>query len=109
MEELVAITINGTWDLVGLPNGKNVTGVKWVFKTKYHVDGSVRKHKARLAANGYLHQQGIDSDETFSPVASFETVQIILDLVVQLNWKVYQFNVKTAFLNGDLEEEVYVT
>jgi len=108
-EELMAIRKNGTWDLVDLPDGKNVIRVKWVFKTKYHVDGSVQKYKARLVAKGYLQQQGIDFDETFSPVARFETVRILLALAVQLKWKVYQFDVKSAFLNGDLEEEVYVT
>lgn len=108
-EELMAIRKNGTWDLVDLPDGKNVIGLKWVFKTKYHVDGSVQKHKARLVAKGYSQQQGIDFDETFSPVARFETIRIVLALAVQLKWKVYQFDVKSAFLNGDLEEEVYVT
>lgn len=107
-EELMAITKNGTWELVDLPDGKNVIGLKWVFKTKYHVDGSVQKRKARLVAKGYTQQQGIDFDETFSPVARFEIVRILLALVVQLKWKVYQFDVKSASLNGDLKDEVYV-
>lgn len=77
--------------------------------TKYHADGSIQKHKTRLVAKGYSQQQGIDFDETFSPVAPFETIRTFLALAATLNWPVYQFDVKAAFLNGDLEEEVYVS
>lgn len=108
-EELSAIQKNQTWDLVDLPEGKNVIGLKWVFKTKYHADGSIQKHKARLVVKGYSQQQDVDFYETFSPVARFETVRTFLALAAQLNWPVYQFDVKSAFLNGDLEEEVYVS
>ncbi|KAL3500574.1 hypothetical protein ACH5RR_039667 [Cinchona calisaya] len=107
-EEIVAIRKNETWNLVDLPKGKKVIGLKWVFKTKYNTDGSVQKHKARLVARGYSQQRGIDFDETFSPVVCFETVRTILAMAAQLRWKVYQFDVKSAFLNGDLKEEVYV-
>jgi len=80
-----------------------------VFTTKYHADGSIQKHKARLVIKGYSQQEGIDYEETFSPVARFETVRTFLALAAQLSWLVYQFDAKSAFLNGDLEEEVYVS
>ncbi|KAL3533482.1 hypothetical protein ACH5RR_007003 [Cinchona calisaya] len=87
-EELMAIQENETWELTDLPNGKNVIGLKWIFKTKYHVDGSVLKHKAHLVAKGYSQQQGIDFEETFSPVAGFDTVRILLALATQLKWPI---------------------
>ncbi|CAL5340443.1 unnamed protein product [Camellia sinensis] len=109
VEELAAIEKNRTWEMMDLPEGKNAIGLKWVFKTKFGADGSIQKHKARLVAKGYAQQHGIDFEETFSPVARFETVRIIFALAAQLQWPVYQLDVKSAFLNGDLQEEVYVT
>ena len=76
-----------------------------MFKTKYHSDGTIEKHKAHLIVKGYSQQQGIDFDDTFSPVARFETVRTLLALAAQLGWLVYQFDVKSAFLNGELQEE----
>ncbi|KAJ1700426.1 hypothetical protein LUZ63_000205 [Rhynchospora breviuscula] len=107
-EEIKAIEKNKTWQLVKLPEGKNVIGVKWVFRTKFCADGAIQKFKARLVAKGYAQEYGIDYEETFSPVVRFETVRLILALAAQLKKKVYQFDVKSAFLNGDLKEEVYV-
>lgn len=107
-EGLMAIQRNETWHLTDLPNGKNVVGLKWIFKTKYHADGSVQKHKERLVAKGYSQQQGIDYEEIFSPVARFETIRLIFALAAQLKWPLYQLDVKSAFLNGELEEGVYV-
>ncbi|KAK9111245.1 hypothetical protein Scep_018764 [Stephania cephalantha] len=107
-EEMKAIEKNETWEITDLPEGKNAIGLKWVFKTKFAADGSILKHKARLVAKGYAQQYGIDFEETFSPVARFETVRLILALAAQLQWMVYQFDVKSAFLNGELHEEVYV-
>ncbi|RVW83084.1 Retrovirus-related Pol polyprotein from transposon TNT 1-94 [Vitis vinifera] len=108
-EEIVAIEKNETWELVELPEDKNVIGVKWVFRTKYLADGSIQKHKARLVAKGYAQQHGVDYDDTFSPVARFETVRTLLALAAHMHWCVYQFDVKSAFLNGELVEEVYVS
>ena len=107
-DELLSIQRNGTWELVDLPEGKNVISLKWIFKTKFLPDGSIQKYKARLVARGFLQQQGIDFEETFAPVARFETVRLILALAAHKQWKIFQFDVKSAFLNGDLEEEVYV-
>ncbi|KAJ4751816.1 polyprotein [Rhynchospora pubera] len=106
--ELVAIEQNKTWQLVEPPADRNIIGVKWVYKTKIGADGSIQKHKARLVAKGYAQKFGIDYEETFSPVARFETIRLLLALAAQLKQHVYQFDVKSAFLNGDLMEEVYV-
>ena len=86
--------------LVELPEGENVIGLKWVYCTKYNADGTIQKYKARLVAKGYSQQQGVDFKETFSPVSRFETVRAFLALVVQFKWHVFQFDVKSAFLNG---------
>ncbi|GKD09674.1 retrovirus-related pol polyprotein from transposon TNT 1-94 [Tanacetum coccineum] len=107
-DELAAIQRNNTWELVDLLAGKHSLGLKWVFKTKYLADGSIEKYKARLVVKGYAQQHGIDYEETFSPVSRFKTIRIILAVAVQWQWKLYEFDVKCAFLNGDLKEEVYV-
>lgn len=108
-EELLAIEKNKTWNLVDLPQGKQAIGLKWIFKTKVGSDGAVHRHKARLVAKGYSQKFGEDFEETFSPVARFETVRVLLALAAQMKWPVYQLDVKSAFLNGELSEEVYVT
>ena len=97
---------NETWELVDLPEGKNVVGLKWIYRTKYHVDGTIQK-QARLVAKGHSQQQGIDFEETFSPMARFETVRTFLALAAQMHLFVYKFDIKYVFLNGDLKE-VYV-
>jgi len=104
----VAIEKIQTWDLVDLPEEKNVIGLKWVYRTKYNAGGTIQKYKARLVVKGYTQQQGVDFNESFSPVAHFEIVRVFLALAAQLCWLVYQFDVKSTFLNGKLEEEVYV-
>lgn len=109
LEELTAIERNHTWELVDPPYGKTPIGLKWVYKVKHNADGSVQKYKARLVAKGYAQNPGIDYDETFSPVARFETVRMLLSLAAKLKLPLYQFDVKSAFLNGNLEEEVFVS
>ena len=107
-EEIDAIEKNHTWELVSLPKGKDVIGVKWVYKTKLSANGDVQKHKARLVAKGYSQQLGIDYNETFAPVARLDTIRMVLAIAAQNKWCVHQMDVKSAFLNGYLEEEVYV-
>jgi hypothetical protein len=105
---LGSIRENETWDLVDLPKGHKAIGLKWVYKLKKDADGKVIKHKARLVAKGYVQEQGIDFDEVFAPVARMESVRLVMALAVQEAWKLHHMDVKTAFLNGELEEEVYV-
>ncbi|KAL0403633.1 UNVERIFIED_CONTAM: Retrovirus-related Pol polyprotein from transposon TNT 1-94 [Sesamum radiatum] len=107
-EEIACIEKNPTWDLVDLLDGKNVIGVKWIYKTKYKEDGSIHKQKTRLVAKGYSQQPGVDFTETFALVARMETIRIVVAISAQLGLPVYQLDVKSAFLNGELQEEVYV-
>ena len=107
-EEIQMIEKNNTWELVNRPHGKDIIGVKWVYKTKLNPDGTIQKHKARLVAKGYSQQPGIDYNETFAPVAHLDTIRALIALASQKGWSIHQLDVKSAFLNGVLEEEIYV-
>ncbi|KAJ4722910.1 Retrovirus-related Pol polyprotein from transposon TNT 1-94 [Melia azedarach] len=107
-EEIKAIVKNDTWELVSLPKGHKAIGVKWVYKAKQNSKGEIEQYKARLVAKGYCQRAGIDYDEVFAPVARLETVRLIISLAAQNKWKIHQMDVKSAFLNGVLEEEVYI-
>ncbi|KAF8719973.1 hypothetical protein HU200_024743 [Digitaria exilis] len=93
---------------MSLPAGHRPIGLKWVYKVKKNAAGEVVKHKARLVAKGYVQQPGVDYDEAFAPVARIESVRLLLALAAQEGWEVHHMDVKSAFLNGDLLEEVYV-
>ncbi|KAL5758013.1 hypothetical protein ACOSP7_020624 [Xanthoceras sorbifolium] len=108
LEELGALQRNKTWDITELPKGKQAVGCKWVFTVKHKADGSVERYKARLVAKGFTQTYGIDYGETFAPVAKLNTIRVLLSLAVNLNWKLHQMDVKNAFLNGELAEEVYM-
>jgi len=107
-EEIKAIEKNKTWELTELPANKKPIGVKWVYKTKYKPNGEIDRYKARLVAKGYKQKPGIDYFEVFAPVARLDTICMLISLSAQNNWKIHQRNVKSAFLNGTLEEERYV-
>lgn len=106
--EMQAIEENRTWDVSDLPKGQKAIGLKWVFKLKKNPDGKIVKHKARLVAKGYAQVQGVDFEEVFAPVARIETVRVLLALAAKGGWEVHHMDVKSAFLNGDLTESVYV-
>ena len=107
-EEMEAIEENSIWHLTTLPPGHRAIGLKWVYKVKKDTQGAVLKHKARLVAKGYVQQHGIDYDEVFAPVDRLESVRLLLALAASAGWDVHHMDVKSAFLNGELEEEVYV-
>ena len=108
LEEIKALEKNGTWELVDLPRGKKTVGCKWVFTVKYKSDGLIERYKARLVAKGFTQSYGIDYQETFAPVAKLNTIRVLLSLAANLNWQLCQLDVKNAFLNGDLTEEVFM-
>ncbi|GJW48668.1 retrovirus-related pol polyprotein from transposon TNT 1-94 [Tanacetum coccineum] len=107
-DELNQFARNKVWTLVPAPYGKTIISSKWVFKNKRDETGIVIRNKARLVAQGYNQQEGIDYDETFAPVARFEAIRIFLAFATYMNFIVYQMDVKSAFLNGKLKENVYV-
>jgi hypothetical protein len=103
-----SIKRNGTWRLIELLEDKKEIGVKWVFRTKFNLDGLIFKHKARLVVKGFAQVAGVDYGDIFAPVARHETIRLLLALIGQKEWKVYHLNVKAAFLNGIVLEEIYV-
>ena len=107
-EELDQIEKNQTWELFPRPKSKNIVGTKWVFKNKFNEYAQVIINKARLVCKGYAQVEGVDLEETFSPVARLEAIIMFLAYSCYRNFKVYQMDVKYAFLNGNLEEEDYI-
>ncbi|KAI3693028.1 hypothetical protein L6452_32856 [Arctium lappa] len=107
-DELQEFERNKVWTLVPLPKGKFAIGTKWVFRNKKDEDGIIIRNKATLVAKGYCQEEGIDYDETFAPVSRLEAIRIFLAYVAHKGFKVYQMDVKSTFLNGKLNEEVYV-
>ncbi|GKE43313.1 ribonuclease H-like domain-containing protein [Tanacetum coccineum] len=107
-DEYNELVKNGTWLLIQRPAGVNMVRSMWLFKHKFHADGTLSRYKARLVDNGSSQQLGGDFDETFSSVIKPATIHTVLSLVVSRKWPIHQLDVKNAFLNGDLSETVYM-
>ena len=107
-DELDQIEKNQTWELVPITKGMNVIGTKWIFKNKFNEHGHVTRNKARLVCKGYAQVEGVDFEETFALVARLESIRMFLSFACYKNFKLYQLDVKYAFQNGNIEEEVYV-
>ena len=108
IEEYQSIMKNYVWDVVPRPEGKSIVTSKWIYKIKHAADGSIEKHKARFVACRFSQKYGIDYEETFAPVARYTSIISVLALAIVMKWKIHQMDVKIAFLNGVVEEEVYV-
>ncbi|KAM2732666.1 hypothetical protein EV2_036199 [Malus domestica] len=106
--EMEALQKNNTWSVVPLPKGKKSVGCKLVFTIKHKVDGTIDRYKARLVAKGFTQTFGVDYQVTFAPVAKMNTIRVLLSLAANHDWPLRQFDVKNAFLHGDLEEDVYM-
>ena len=108
-EEMQALIKNQTWEVVDIRKRIKPVGCRWVFNIKYNSDGRIERYKARLVAKGYSQMYGVDYKETFAPVAKMNIIHMRLSLAVNLDWKLRQYDIKNAFLHGDLEEEIYMT
>jgi hypothetical protein len=99
---------NQVWTLVDPPSDHKVVECKWIFKKKKDADGNVTIYKARLVAKGFRQVQGVDYNETFSPIAMFKSIRILLAIVAFHDYEIWQMDIKTAFLNGNIDEELYM-
>jgi len=106
--KMKAIERNNTWDLVDPPESVIPIGVKWVFKTKLNERGRVEKYKARLVAKAYTQKYGINYMEVFAPVDRLDTVSVLLVVATHNVWEVFQLDVKSAFMHGEIQEKIYV-
>ena len=106
--ELESLHKNNTWDVVPLPKGRKAIGCRWVFRVKENQDGVIERFKARLVAKGFSQKYGVDYEETFAPVAKFTSIRIVLSMAAMYGLTLHQMDVKTAFLNGVLDEEIYM-
>ena len=108
-EEMDSLHKNHTWDLCKLPKGRKSIGCKWVYTKKEGVLGTEVRFKARLVAKGFAQREGVDYNEVFSPVVKHTSIRVLLALVAQFDLELEQLDVMTAFLHGDLEEEIYMS
>ena len=108
-DEMASLDKNKTWEIVPFLKEWKLFGSKWVFKKKFYVDGSVERYKARLVAKGYSQVEGIDYGEIFSPITKLTSISFLLSLATSYDLEIEQIDVKTTFLHGDLEEEIYMS
>ena len=107
-EELNEFGRNKVWNLVPKPENHSIIDTKWVFKNKMDENGKVVRNKARLVAQGYSQEEGVDYDESFAPVARLEAIRLLMAFACFKGFKLYQMDVKSAFLNGFIQEDIYV-
>eukprot|EP00253_Pinus_taeda_P027421 PITA_27421 len=107
-KEYSSIMLNDVWEVVPRPENRSVVGSWWIYKIKYAADGSIEKYKARFMAKGYTQKEGTNYEETFAPIARYSSIRFIISLAAQIGWEIHQMDVKTSFLNGVIEEEVYI-
>lgn len=106
--ELASLEKNATWSVAALPADRRAVGCTWVFKVKRNKDGGVERYKARLCAQGFSQREGVDYGDTFAPVARVTTIRVLLSIAAQLDFEIEQMDVCTAFLNGELEEDIFM-
>ena len=106
--EVESILNNHTWELVDLPPGNKPLGYKWIFKRKLKDDGTIDMYKARLVVKGFRQKEGLDYFDTYSPVTRITSIRLLIALAAVYDLQIHQMDVKTAFLNGELEEEIYM-
>ena len=106
--ELEALVSRRTWTLVPHPADANIVTCKWVFILKYHLDGTISRHKARMVARGFTHEYGIHYTKTFSHVIPLTSIHVLISLALNQAWSLHQLDVSNAFLYGDLEKQVFM-
>jgi len=109
LSKMESMRENQVWNLVDPPNGMRAVECKWISKKKIDADRKVHIYKARLVAKGFCQIQGVDYDETFLPVAMLKSIRILLAIAAYYDYEIWQIDVKTAFLNGNISEDVYMT
>jgi hypothetical protein len=107
-EELRSMSSNDVWDLVQIPDGTKRVGCKWIYKTKYDSKEKIKRFKARLVAKGFTQREGINYTKTFYPISKKDSFRIIMTLITYYDLELHQIDIKTTFLNSDLQESVYM-
>jgi hypothetical protein len=108
LQEYKSIIKNNVWDIVSRPKEKSMVSSKWIYKIKHAIDGCVENFKERFIAIGFTQKEGIDYEDTFSPLARYTSIRTIISLALILGWKLHQMDVNKTFLNGKIEQGVFV-